>query len=890
MRFDKMTIKLQEALEEAQTICERERQTHLECEHFLFEALKEKEGFANNVLNKSGVNSDKISFDLENTISKFPRISGQLSQIHISDKFNIILNRAFAEAQAMKDEFLSVEHILLAICENPNSDIGRLFVKNGIRKDLLLKVLFKLRGNQRVTDQNPEDKFQVLKKYCVDVTERAEFGKLDPVIGRDEEIRRVVQVLSRRTKNNPVLIGEPGVGKTAIVEGLAQRIFHRDVPETLKNKIILTLDLPSLVAGTKYRGEFEERLKTVLKEIEAASGEIILFIDELHTLVGAGASEGSMDASNMLKPALARGELRCVGATTLNEYKKYIEKDLALERRFQPVLVNEPTEEDSISILRGLKEKYEVHHGVRIQDVAIIAASRLSNRYITDRFLPDKAIDLIDEAASRLRMQIDSLPVEIDHFQRKITQLEIEREALKIEEDSGSKNRSVEIVTEITLAKSECDSLRDQWEKEKKIIGQKRLLKEQIEQTRRGAEQAERDGALEKAASLKYGELPRLEKEVESLQITEYSKIDNKILNEEVGEEDIAFIVSRWTGIPLHKMLQSDKDRLIQMECHLMKKVVGQEEAIGLVANAIRRSRAGLDDPNRPIGTFLFLGPTGVGKTQLAKTLAEFLFDDEQAMVRIDMYEFMEKHSVARLLGAPPGYIGYEEGGYLTEHVRRKPYSVILLDEVEKAHHDVFNVFLQIFDDGRITDGQGKTVDFKNTVILMTSNLAGHLIQEACLKLDNSFSQNGSLEAGWEAVREGVNLELKKHFSPEFLNRIDDCVIFRNLGRDQIKNIVDIQLIELRNRLAERKITLEMSGEAKELLAEKGYDPGYGARPLKRMIQKNIKDPLASLILEGKFKEGDCISVSVNNKNCFVFESNNEFLKDNTIKISLQKS
>jgi ATP-dependent Clp protease ATP-binding subunit ClpB len=868
-----MTIKLQEALAEAQTYCEREKQPYIECEHLLLELMKDKEGLTYSILNKSGANSENVLTQLQAQCSNFPKVAKETPQIHISLTFKSVLNRAFEEASAMKDEFLSAEHILLAVCENPNSSAGQLFIKNGIKKDHILKALYELRGNQRVTDQNPEDKYQVLKKYCIDVTERAQADKLDPVIGRDDEIRRVIQVLSRRTKNNPVLIGEPGVGKTAIVEGLAQRIYHGDVPETLKDKRILTLDLAALVAGTKYRGEFEDRLKSVLKEIGASGGEVILFIDELHTLVGAGSSEGSMDASNMLKPALARGELHCVGATTLNEFKKYIEKDKALERRFQPVLVGEPTEEDAISILRGLKPKYEVHHGVRIQDGAIVAAAKLSNRYITDRFLPDKAIDLIDEAASRLRMQIDSLPVEIDQYQRKITQLEIEREALKKEDDAESKDRSEKIENEISAAKGECDGLRKQWEEEKHSIGKKQKLKEQIEQTRRDADLAEREGALEKAASLKYGELPRLNKELESLQATEDPDKDKKILNEEVGEEDIAFIVSRWTGIPLDKMLQSEKDRLIQMEAHLRKKIVGQEEAVGLVSNAIRRARAGLDDPNKPIGTFLFLGPTGVGKTQLARSLAEFLFDDEQAMVRIDMSEFMEKHSVARLLGAPPGYVGYEEGGYLTEHVRRKPYSVVLFDEMEKAHPDVFNIFLQILDDGRITDGQGRTVDFKNTVILMTSNIAGQLIQEESERISNNHAQNGSFEAEWEKVRQAVAQELKKYFRPEFLNRVDDWVIFRNLGKDQIKNIVDIQLVDLEKRLSERRISLNMVDEAKELLSEKGYDPVYGARPLKRAIQKYIKDPLATQILDGKFKDGDRVTVSVDEKGGFVFQN-----------------
>ena len=864
MRFDQMTIKLQEAFADAQAGCDRERHQAMEPEHVLLSLLKDGEGIAQALVKKLGVDVPNLIAKLEDRCARFPRVEGN-SQVYLSNDLKQIIDRASEQAGQLKDEFLSAEHILLAISQNTKTNVGKLFKEGGIRHENLLQALMALRGSQRVTDQNPEAKYQVLEKYCIDLTQKARSGKLDPVIGRDTEIRRVIQVLSRRTKNNPVLIGEPGVGKTAIVEGLAQRIFHGDVPEGLKDKRIVALDLAALVAGTKYRGEFEDRLKAVLKEINSSEGEIVLFIDELHTLVGAGSAEGSMDASNMLKPALARGELHCVGATTLTEYRKHIEKDAALERRFQPVQVGEPTVEDTVSILRGLKEKYEVHHGVRIQDAAILSAAKLSDRYISDRFLPDKAIDLIDEAASSLRMQIDSLPAEIDEYQRKITQLEIEREALKKESDTRSGERLAKIETEISKLKSSCEAMKDQWEKEKKVIAEKRGLKEQIEQARREAANAEREGHLEHAAELKYSTLPRLENEMSQLE-TRLGEVQTqkKMLNEEVGEEEIAAIVSRWTGIPVEKMLQSEKKRLLEMEDYLHKRVVGQNEAVRLVSNTIRRARAGLQDPNRPLGTFLFLGPTGVGKTQLARSLAEFLFDDEQAMIRVDMSEYMEKHSVARLIGAPPGYVGYDEGGYLTEQVRRKPYSVILFDEIEKAHADVFNLFLQILDEGRLTDGHGKTVDFKNTLVLMTSNIAGKMIEETGMRLaDLEKEGTADWERGYDAIQQSVRQELRNHFRPEFLNRIDDIVIFRNLTRDQIKDIVEIQMMDLRKRLVERNITITLSEDAGAWLAEKGYDPAFGARPLKRVIQKYVQDPLSLKILEEEFGDGDHIQVDL---------------------------
>ena len=860
-----MTIKLQEAFSKAQNLCSREGYQAIECEHLLIELIRDAGTITPVLLKKVGADPNSIIAKLEEVVNKFPRVSGG-EKVFIAKTLDEVGLKAEEIADSMQDEFLSAEHFLLAISNHKKTK--DIFMSFGITHDGLLKGLQSIRGSQRVTDQDPESKFQVLDKYCVDLTKAARSGKLDPVIGRDLEIRRVIQVLSRRTKNNPVLIGEPGVGKTAIIEGLAQRVIHKDVPESLLDKRILSLDLAQLIAGAKYRGEFEDRLKSVLKEISTTSGDIVLFIDELHTLIGAGAAEGSMDASNMLKPALARGELHCVGATTLNEYKKYIEKDAALERRFQPVPIDEPSIDDTVSILRGLKGKYEVHHGVRIQDAAILAAAKLSQRYISDRFLPDKAIDLIDEAASFLKMQIDSMPAEIDKYHRKITQLEIEREALRKEKDKESVNRLGALEIEILDIKEKYSVLKEQWKYEKKMIEEKRALKEKIQRATEDNEGAEREGQLEKAAELKYGTLPRLELELqkleESLEKTDHTE---KLLNEEVGEEDISRIVSRWTGIPVERMLQSEKQRLLEMENVLHRQVIGQVDAVRLVSNSIRRARAGLQDPNRPIGSFMFLGPTGVGKTQLARSLAEFLFQEEQAMVRVDMSEYMEKHSVSRLIGAPPGYVGHEEGGLLTEHIRRKPYTVLLFDEIEKAHPDVFNLFLQILDEGRLTDGKGKTVNFKNTVVLMTSNLGSKFIEKASLKaLENETAGEAKkiLKQESEMVQNAVMQELRNHFRPEFLNRIDDIVLFKNLTRDQIQDIVEVQLKGLKKRLADRNISFKLNDNVKKMLAEKGYDPVFGVRPLKRAIQKYMQDPLSLKILQGEFQEGDQIQVNIN--------------------------
>ena len=873
MRFDQMTIKLQEAFSSSQALCASSQQQSLECEHLLVSLFQDPDSIASTLVKKVGVDCEQLLRGLEEQIKKYPKVSGD-GQVYLSETLKDMVSKAEGEARKMKDEFLSAEHILLAASNYKKAN--SVFRSLGIKHSDLLKALRSIRGSHRITDPDPESKYQVLDKFCVDLTKAAHSGKLDPVIGRDGEIRRVIQVLSRRTKNNPVLIGEPGVGKTAIIEGLAQRVVNKDVPEGLEEKRILMLDLAQLVAGSKYRGEFEDRLKSVLKEVSTSNGEIILFIDELHTLVGAGATEGSMDASNMLKPALARGELHCVGATTLNEYRKYIEKDSALERRFQPISVEEPTVEDTVSILRGLKGKYEVHHGVRIQDSAILAAAGLSHRYISDRFLPDKAIDLIDEAASSLKMQIDSVPAEIDEYKRKIIQLEIEREALKKEIDPESKKRLVKIGEDHTKLTEKCSSMSEQWQSEKKIIAEKRYLKEKVESAIQECEAAEREGLLEKAAELKFGTIPRFTRELEDLEGA-FNKFQNehKMLNEEVGEEDISRVVARWTGIPVERMMESEKERLLKMEEMLHKKVIGQDDSVRLVSNSIRRARAGLQDPSRPIGSFMFLGPTGVGKTQLARSLAEFLFDDEQSMIRIDMSEYMEKHSVARLIGAPPGYVGYDEGGYLTEHVRRKPYSVVLFDEIEKSHSDVFNIFLQILDEGRLTDGQGKTVDFRNTLVLMTSNIGSKYIEEAGLEAalhESKGSAREIWERQYEKVQDTVRQELRHHFRPEFLNRIDDIVLFRNLTREQIKDIVEVQLKDLRKRLAARNMSLELSDKVKEILAEKGYDPVFGARPLKRAIQKYMQDPLSLKILQDDFGQGDKIKVEADTSDdSFVF-------------------
>ena len=850
MRLDKFTLKAQEAIQASQQIAERFGNQQIEPEHIVRAILDQKEGVIPPLLAKIGANQAQLIEAFEAAIDKFPKVSGAaMGQLYISSRTKNVLDRAFAEAEQMKDEYVSLEHILLAVTEEKEGEAARILAQAGITRDTILKALVDIRGGQRITDQNPEDKYQALERFSKDLTALAAKGELDPVIGRDEEIRRVIQVLSRRTKNNPVLIGEPGVGKTAIVEGLAQRIVQGDVPETLKEKRLVALDMGALIAGAKYRGEFEDRLKAVIKEITDSHGQIVLFIDEMHTLVGAGAAEGAVDASNMLKPALARGELRCIGATTIKEYRKYIEKDAALERRFQPVLVEEPTVEDTISILRGLKEKYEVHHGVRIKDSAIVAAATLSHRYITDRFLPDKAIDLIDEATSRLRIEIDSMPAEIDDLHRRITQLEIEREALKKEKDPASKDRLAKLEQELADLSSQREEMIEHWKREKEVITRIREIKEQLEATRSEAQIAEREGDLTKAAELKYGKLIELEKalEQENKKLAELQK-DRKMLKEEVDAEDIAEVVAKWTGIPVAKLMEGEKEKLLHMEERLAQRVVGQEKALVAVSNAVRRARSGLQDPNRPIGSFIFLGPTGVGKTELARALAEFLFDDEKYLIRVDMSEYMEKHSVARLIGAPPGYVGYEEGGYLTEAVRRHPYSVILFDEIEKAHPDVFNALLQILDDGRLTDGKGRTVDFKNTVLIMTSNVGSQWIQDLAGK-DEAEMERRVMEA------------LRATFKPEFLNRIDEIIIFNSLGPEEIKKIVDIQIGLLAKRLEPQKITIELTPAAKDLLAKTGFDPVYGARPLKRTIQHLIQDPLATKILEGSIKEGDHVVI-----------------------------
>jgi ATP-dependent Clp protease ATP-binding subunit ClpB len=860
MDINRLTEKAQEALRAAQNEATRLGNQQVDVEHLLLALLDQEGGLARSILEKAGIDVEVLRRRVEEELARLPKVSsstGGTGEVYITSRLNRLLVQAEDEARNLKDEYISVEHLLLAMVDDQSGAAGRILHQAGLTRDRLMQALRQVRGSQRVTSQNPEATYEALERYGRDLTKLAAQGKLDPVIGRDEEIRRVIEVLSRRTKNNPVLIGEPGVGKTAIVEGLALRIVRGDVPESLKDRKIVALDMGALIAGAKYRGEFEERLKAVLKEVQEAEGQIILFIDELHLVVGAGKAEGAVDAGNLLKPMLARGELHCIGATTLDEYRKYIEKDAALERRFQPVFVNEPSVEDTISILRGLRERYEIHHGVRIKDSALVAAAVLSHRYITDRYLPDKAIDLVDEAAARLRTQIESVPVDLDEVQRRVMQLEIEREALKKETDRASKERLAKLEKELADLKARADALRAQWQVERQAVERLRKLREEIERTRTEIEQAERVYDLNRAAELRYGKLQELERRLQAEEELLAKKQGGlRLIKEEVDEEDIAEVVSRWTGIPVSRLMQGEVEKLLHLAEHLHKRVIGQNEAVDAVADAVIRARSGLKDPNRPIGSFIFLGPTGVGKTELARALAEFMFDSEQAMIRIDMSEYMEKHAVARLIGAPPGYVGYEEGGQLTESVRRRPYSVILFDEIEKAHHDVFNILLQILDDGRLTDSQGRVVDFKNTIIIMTSNIGSQLILEFSGRTDSD---------AYERMKEAVLVELRRHFRPEFLNRVDETVVFHALTEEDLKEILEIQLGRLRSRLAERQINIEVTAEAEKHLVRMGYDPVYGARPLRRVIQKELETSIGRLLLRGDIRDGQTVVVDWQN-------------------------